>query len=73
MFAHWGDDQSLQQRAVRTDLVLRRPADNLKWPIVERIVVIGMMILGCASVTVLLSSYAMADRRLIRHDNHLAQ
>jgi hypothetical protein len=58
-----GDDHALRQRALRTDLVLfTPPAGDLKWPLMERIIILCMMILGVASVIVLLINYEESIR-----------
>jgi TPR repeat protein len=55
----FGEDHALRQRSQGRDLVLlpTPTAADLKWPIVERIIALCIMILGVASVIVLLIYY----------------
>jgi hypothetical protein len=62
-FLACGDKYALRKRALRTDLVLfTPPAGDLKWPLVERIITLCIMMLGVASVIVLLIDYEQSIR-----------
>jgi hypothetical protein len=52
------NDRGLRQRAVRPGFALPAPADDaLKWPIFERVAILFMIVLGFASIIVLVASY----------------
>jgi hypothetical protein len=53
-----GDDQGLRrQPAFRPNFLLPASADDLKWPIVERIAILFMIVMGFAGMVVLVFSY----------------
>jgi TPR repeat protein len=60
----FGEDHALRQRGLRRDLVLlpTPPAAVPKWSIVERIITLCILILGVASVIVLLIEYEESIR-----------
>jgi hypothetical protein len=53
----FGDHHALRQRGLRPNLVLTQLADVLKWPVLERIGILFIMVSAVASVVVLLLSH----------------
>jgi hypothetical protein len=58
-----GDDRGRRrQPALRPGFALAAPADDdLKWPLVERVAILFMIVLGFASIIVLVASYEGSD------------